>query len=162
MRFRYLFRMEPYERREALDERLGYVADYSLSADRAVARELRSRTRSGAPIFVWGFEPVIYWLADRPPASRFIYNVPQRTSWERERARYELLVDLHTRPPAAIVVQRNDVFGAVTGNDLDSHRELPNFPELQAIVDGRYDPVATIEDFDIYLRRPQRPPSTSQ
>jgi hypothetical protein len=162
MRFRYLFRMAPYERREALDEELGYVADYNLSADRAVARELRSRTRSGAPVFVWGFEPVIYWLAERPPATRFIYNVPQRTSWERERARYDLLRDLHSHPPAAIVVQRNDIFGAVTGNDLDSHRELPNFPALQALVERRYDQVATIEDFDIYLKRPAEPPSASQ
>ena len=71
MRFRYLFRMAPYERREALDEELGYVADYNLSADRAVARELRARTRAGAHVFVWGFEPVIYWLAERPPAIAF-------------------------------------------------------------------------------------------
>jgi hypothetical protein len=159
MRFRYLFRMAPYERREALDEELGYVADYNLGADRSVARELRGRTRAGAPVFVWGFEPAIYWLADRPPASRFIYNVPQRTSWERARARADLLRDLGAHPPAAIVVQRNDVFGVVTGNNLDSRQELPNFPELRALVDDRYDPVVTIEDFDIYLPRPAvRPP----
>jgi hypothetical protein len=156
MRFRYLFRMEPYERREALDEELGYVADYNLSADRTVARELRARTRGGAPVFVWGFEPVIYWLAERPPASRFIYNVPQRTSWERERARADLLRDLREHPPAAIVVQRNDVFGVVTGNNLDSREELPNFRELKAMVDEHYVPAATIEDFDIYLRSAAR------
>jgi hypothetical protein len=153
MRTRYLFRMAPYERRETLDEQLGYVADYNLSADRAVARELHARTPAGAPVFVWGFEPAIYWLADRPPASRFIYNVPQRTSWERARARADLLRDLRAHPPAAIVVQKNDVFGAVTGNNLDSRDELPNFPELRAIIEDRYDPAPAIEDFDIYYRR---------
>jgi hypothetical protein len=162
MRFRYLFRMAPYERREALDEELAYVADYNLSADRAVARELRSRTRSGAHVFVWGFEPepVISWLAERPPATRFIYNVPQRTSWERERARADLLKDLALHPPAAIVVQKNDIFWAVTGNELDSRRELPNFPALQSMLDDRYDPVASVEDFDIYLRSPRPAPSS--
>jgi hypothetical protein len=162
MRFRYLFRMAPYERREALDEELGYVADYNLSADRAVARELRARTHSGAPVFVWGFEPVIYWLAERPPASRFIYNVPQRTSWERERARADLLRDLHEHPPAAIVVQRNDVFGVVTGNNLDSRQELPNFRALEALVDEHYAPAVTIEDFEIYLRSAGAPLSAAQ
>jgi hypothetical protein len=156
MRFRYLFRMAPFERREALDDELGYVADYNLGADRAVARELRSRTRGGAPIFVWGFEPAIYWLAERPPASRFIYNVPQRTSWEQGRARAELMQELRARAPAAIVVQRNDVFAAVTGNSLDSRGELANFAALQSLVDAHYEPVATVEDFEIYLRSDAR------
>ena len=154
MRFRYLFRMAPFERREALDEELGYVADYNLAADRAVARELRSRTRDGAPVFVWGFEPIIYWLAERPPASSYIYNVPQRTTWGRDKARAELMRDLTQQAPAAIVVQRNDVFGVVTGNGLDSRGELANFPALRALVDSHYEPIATIEDFDIYLRAP--------
>src|SRR5688572_24665157 len=83
IRLHYLLRLPPYDSREALDEELASVADVSLTADRAVARELRARTSSGTPIFVWGFEPVIYWLADRPPATRFIYNVPQRTPWQR-------------------------------------------------------------------------------
>jgi hypothetical protein len=152
MRFRYLFRMAPFERREALDEELGYVADYNLAADRAVAREIRSRTRGGAPIFVWGFEPAIYWLAERPAASRFIYNVPQRTSWEQGRARADLLRDLAAQKPAAIVVQRNDVFGVVTGNNLDSRGELPNFPALQELVRSSFELVTTVEDFDIYVR----------
>jgi hypothetical protein len=81
IRLQYLLRVPPYDSREAVDEELASVADVSLTADRAVARELRSRTSEGAPVFVWGFEPVVYWLADRPPASRFVYNVPQRTSW---------------------------------------------------------------------------------
>jgi hypothetical protein len=79
--------------------------------------------------------------------------VPQRTSWERARARADLLRDLRAHPPAAIVVQRNDVFGAVTGNNLDSRDELPNFVELKALVDARYEVVQSVEDFDIYLRR---------
>jgi hypothetical protein len=158
IRYRYLFRMAPYERRETLDQELGYVADYNLAADRSVALELRSRTRAGAPIFVWGFEPVVYWLAERPPASRFIYDVPQRSSWERARARFDLLRDLRAHPPAAIVVQRNDVFPVVTGNTLDSRGELPNFRELKTLVDEGYELTTTIEDFEIYLRRAERLP----
>jgi hypothetical protein len=150
MRLSYLVRRPPFERREALDQELGYVADYNLAADREVSLEVRARTRPDQPIYIWGFEPVIYWLADRTPSSRFIYDVPQRTMWERDYARRELLADLKRRPPALIVVQQNDVFHGVTGDDLDSRRALPTFAELDQLVSSRYELVRTIEDFQIY------------
>ena len=153
LRLRYLMRLAPYEEREALDAELGSVADVNLAADRAVARELRSRTKPDAPVFVWGFEPVIYWLAARPPATRFIYDVPQRTPWQRDWARAELMRELRARRPEAVVVQRNDVFPMVTGDTLDSRRALPTFPELADFVDRDYEPVTVIEDFEIFLRR---------
>jgi hypothetical protein len=152
-RTRYLLRLAPYEEREALDAELGAVADVSLGADRAVARELRARTKPEAPVFVWGFEPVIYWLAARPPASRFIYDVPQRTPWQREWARSELMRELHARPPEAIVVQRNDVFPMVTGDTLDSHRALSTFPALAALLEHDYELATNVEDFELFLRR---------
>ena len=153
MRMSYLLRRPPYDTREALDRHLYYVADYNLDADRAVALELRSRTRSKDPIFVWGFEPVIYWLADRAPSSRFVYNVAQRTEWERDYARSELMRELERHPPEVFVVQRNDVFPAVTGQVSDSKDDLRSFPELQNWVDERYEKVTSIEDFELYERR---------
>jgi hypothetical protein len=155
-RMAYVFRRAPYENREALDRDLYYVADYNLDADRAVALEVRSRTRSEDPIFIWGFEPVIYWLADRRPSSRFIYNVPQRTQWERDYARRELMRELRQRPPEVFVVQRNDVFPAVTGQVSDSKNDLLSFPELLLWVDEQYEKVQEIEDFELYERRPQK------
>jgi hypothetical protein len=154
IRAKYLLRIAPYDRREALDAELATVADVSLAADRAVALELRSRTRADAPVFVWGFEPVIYWLAARPPATRFVYNVPQRTPWQRERARADLMHDLRAHPPAAIVVQRNDVFPMVTGDTLDSRRALATFPELDHLIESGYELAKTIEDFDVFVRSP--------
>lgn len=151
LRMKYLLRIPPYDRREALDVELATVADVSLAADRNVALELKARTRSDAPVFVWGFEPVIYWLAGRAPASRFIYDVPQRTRWQRARARQDLMHDLAMHPPAAIVVQHNDVFPMVTGDTLDSHRALATFPELDRMLDTRYELVKTIEDFDVFV-----------
>jgi len=152
LRMKYLLRLTPYAGREALDVELAAVADVSLAADRAVARELRARTRPDAPVFVWGFEPVIYWLAARPPATRFIYNVPQRTPWQRERARAELMEDLRRHPPEAIVVQRNDVFPMVTGDTLDSRRSLAGFPALAKLIDDGYELNGTVEDFALFLR----------
>jgi Dolichyl-phosphate-mannose-protein mannosyltransferase len=152
IRMRYLLRIPPYERREALDSELGAVADVSLVADRAVAVELKARTPADAHVFIWGFEPVIYWLASREPSTRFIYDVPQRTPWQRARARGDLMRDLAAYPPAAIVVQQNDVFPMVTGDTLDSRRALATFPELDRLIATNYELATTVEDFEIFVR----------
>jgi hypothetical protein len=154
MRLRYAFRKAPFPTREAADKELSYVADFNLSADRDVALEVRSRTSSSDPIFVWGFEPAIYWFSERAPSTRFIYDVPQRSEWQKGYARAELMRDLRQHVPALVIVQHNDVFPSVTGHLLDSHDELPGFPELFGFIEGGYDFVKRVEDFDIYQRKP--------
>jgi hypothetical protein len=139
--------------RALLDDTLYYVADFNFGADRDVAAVVAEIVPPDRPIFVWGFEPVIYWLSQRAPASRYIYNVPQRTDWERERARRELLSELGARPPAAIIVEHNDVFFHVTGNRLDSAAALSTFPELTALLDARYSLARTVGKFDVYVQK---------
>jgi hypothetical protein len=152
MRLAFLLRREPYLSRADLDRQLSYVADYNLDADRQVALDIRSRTGSSDPIFIWGFEPSTYFLADRPLASRWLYDVPQRSQWQRDYSRRELLKDLSAKRPKLIVVERYDVFPGVTGSKLDSRDELPGFPELKSLIDTQYRKVKEIEDFEIYER----------
>ena len=152
MRTAFLLRRAPFQSRVELDRELSYVADYNLDADRQVALDVRSRTGSNDSLFIWGFEPSIYFLAERPLASRWTYDVPQRSLWQRGYARRELLKDLSVNRPKIIVVQRRDVFPSVTGSPLDSKDELPNFPELKALIDNQYRKVREIEDFEIYER----------
>jgi hypothetical protein len=152
MRLSFLMRSGAHQSRADLDRDLSYVADYNLDADRQVALDIRSRTASSDPIFIWGFEPSTYFLADRPLASRWTYDVPQRTPWQRDFSRRELLKDLSINRPKVIVVERRDVFPSVTGSPLDSKDELPNFPELKALLEHQYRKVREIEDFEIYER----------
>ena len=42
----------------------------------------------------------------------------------------------------------------VTGNALDSHRALADFPELRTLIDTRYQLVKRIEDFDVFAVAP--------
>ena len=135
---------------EAYDA-LASVADVNAAANRGAAAYLREHVAPGRPVFVWGFEPAIYDMADRPPATRYLYNVPQRASWGREEARAALMRDLERRPPAAIVVERHDVFPMVTGEVLDSRDALPGFPALEGLIEGRYRLAITVEDLDVYL-----------
>lgn len=152
IRLAYLLDRPPYTDRPAMDRDLAYVADYNLDADRRVALAVRQLTNQNDSIFVWGFEPAIYWLSERRPATRFIYNVPQRTAWEQARARDALMADLRRDPPRIIVVQSRDVFPFVTGTRTDSRDELPTFPALATLLDSEYRFVKSIEDFDVYLR----------
>lgn len=137
---------------QAWDRRFHYCADFNLSADREVATWLRERTDPSEHIFVWGFEPAIYWLAERRSPSKFIYNVPQRVLWEHDKARNELLADLRNSPPAWFVVQHHDYFKFVTGNDFDSNVALEHDPELSEWLNESYSKVQRIEDFELYRR----------
>lgn len=153
LRLQYAFRIPPFKTRESIDRVCSNVADFSLPADREVALEVRQRTSSQDTIFVWGFEPAIYWFSERAPSSRFIYNVAQRSEWQKDYARRELMQDLKAKPPKMFVVQYHDVFPSVTGHALDSRDELPGFPELNAFLENGYEFVKRIEDFDLYQRK---------
>ncbi|HMJ09847.1 MAG TPA: hypothetical protein VK524_00505, partial [Polyangiaceae bacterium] len=153
LRLRYFLRANSVVAREMLYEKLYAVADYSLEADARVGREIKRRTPEDASIYVWGFEPLIYRLSERRPASRFIYNVPQRTSWAGPGPRGELMRDLMRDPPAMIVVQRYDFFRFVTGETTDSRAALAGFPKLEAFIHDRYELATSIEDFELYERR---------
>jgi hypothetical protein len=133
-------------------DRLASVADVDADANRAVATWLRDHVPADRSIYVWGFEPVIYDLADRACSTRFIYNVPQRVKWNTIAARALLIRDLREHPPAAIVIERRDVFPFVTGDRSDSATALRSFPELTQLVSS-YVLVEQIQDFDIYLAR---------
>jgi hypothetical protein len=139
--------------REQLDAKLYRVADYDLGLDRRAARDVARLSGAGDSVFVWGFEPALYWLSGRRPSSRFIYDVPQRVRWQRDIARRDLLSDLRRDPPRVIVVQHGDVFQYVTGDLLDSADSLSDFPELAAILADDFRFVESVEDLDLYVRR---------
>jgi hypothetical protein len=139
--------------REELDAKLYHVVDYDLGVDRRAARELAHESAPDDRVFVWGFEPVLYWLADRAPASRYLYSVPQRAKWQSERARAELMSDLARTPPKVLFVGHGDVFPFVTGDDRDSFASLDTFPALATLVDDEYDFTRAIGHLDVYSRR---------
>jgi len=150
LRTQYALGRSPIKTRSALDAELYRAADFNLAADRQVAELIAAQTPADARVYVWGFEPAIYWFAQRRIASKYIYNVPQRSTWQRERAREELLDELQTRPEL-IVVQHNDVFPSVTGDALDSAASLSEFPELADLITQNYVLLSSVEDFDLYV-----------
>lgn len=134
------------------DRRLS--SDFSLTADLRVAAWLRDHTEEETPVFIWGFEPLVYFLADRPPASRFLYTVPLIAEWSPPEWRQELVRDLRRRRPPYVLVVHNDVTPWMTGSWKDSAGELAGYPELDRLLDHEYRLCHQIEDFDIWERTP--------
>jgi hypothetical protein len=127
--------------------------DFSLKADAEVASFLKEQSAPTDRVFIWGFESLVYFLADRRPASRFIHILPVVTQWSRSEARTDLLRDLDRSRPRYILVLHDDVFPWATGTIVDSATHLQAFPELTALLERDYTRVQRIEDFDIYEHR---------
>jgi hypothetical protein len=120
----------PYEQIGALYGPEGY--GFFGHAD-AVATYIAQRVPPGQPIFVWAAEPEIYYLAERRPAARFIYDYPLE---HIPGARDELLAALRqTLPP--LIVTYHDV------RPIGFHPFMP---------DHGYALRATIGGYDVYER----------
>jgi len=141
---------------QATIDGLASVADVDAGANRRMADAIVAHTAPDDPIYVWGFEPVLYDLADRPAASRYIYDVPQRVTWSATWARRELMEDLLATPPAAIVVASDDAMFQVTGDAMSSADLIddPNgFPALRGLLLTAYRRAEAIGDLTLFLRR---------
>jgi hypothetical protein len=133
--------------------RLHVSGDVHPAADLRVAHWLATRTPPEASVYVWGFEPVIYELSGRRPASRYIYNVPQRLDWSgHDAAREQLLEDLRREQPEAVVVVARDTLAGVCGDGADSRTELEGWSELRDLLARHYRPAGRFEDLQVLVR----------
>jgi hypothetical protein len=135
-----------------VNDRLHSSGDVDAGAIRRAGAWLRENTPPRSSLYVWGFYPSLYVEADRRPASRYIYNVPQRATWSREQARRRLMDDLSRDPPAVIVVARDDVLPWVIGNRRDSASELLSFEPLRLLVDHDYAEAGRFGNLTLYRR----------
>jgi hypothetical protein len=135
---------------QATLDRLASIGDVDASENRQAAAYIRKVVPPDQPILVWGFEPVLYDLAERRPSSRYIYNVPQRFVWNI-RARVVLMDDLGRTPPALVLVEHGDRFAFVTGNALDSAEALHRFPELETMLSRKYVRMPDVAGFSVFV-----------
>jgi hypothetical protein len=132
----------------------GYAAaSFDFGVVAKVSDLVKQRTLPSDTVYLWGVEPVIYWLSERRPASSFIYNVPQRVEWQSNESRTRLLADLALHQPRLILVQHGDVIPGVVGNARDSAASLSDFPELQGLLGVSYLRAESLGNFDIWERR---------
>lgn len=127
--------------------------DYDAAENRAVAARVVDTTQPGDAIFVWGFEPSIYFHSGRAPASRFLYDYPLMPELGTVHGRHVewLMDDLEASAPALFLVVQRDT------NDLesrDSAAQLRALPPLRAYLARYYRPVWRQGDFSAFRRQP--------
>ncbi len=136
------------------DIEFGYrVASFVRFADwsrimKEVGNCVAAKTRGDDPIYVWDYEPGIYWYADRrAPTRHFMYfnvatQLPEGAGrWHAEVTgqvqahRRRLMSDLHANPPAWIITLSGRQ--QQTWWDLDK-KSAPMFPELVDFTETAY------------------------
>ena len=129
------------------------TGDFSFLADKYLAEYISERTDPEDPIFVFGFEPLVYFLAERRPASRFIYNDPvtlARGEAGGSVAIGEMMADLESSKPAYIVIVEGD---ANPVDRTDSYTFFMDTPSLRDLVETRYTLDRQARKFHIYKRK---------
>jgi 4-amino-4-deoxy-L-arabinose transferase-like glycosyltransferase len=130
---------------------------------RAIAGFVRTHSAPGDGLVVWGNVPVLYFEADRPLGSRFVFSnyltglsPATRTqsdpnadasanvvgeSWEM------FVADLGDRLPR--------LFVDTSPGNLGAYGKFPlsRFPRLQAIVDRNYSPIGEVAGTRVFARR---------
>ena len=123
-----------------------------LKGELGVIRYLKENSSPSDRIFIWGTQPVIYFLSERRPANRFISNLGLISPWGPRAWREELVRDLKKSPPPYLIVVRKDAIPSVSYTHDDSETFLKVFPDLAAFIRENYGPSKAIENFDVYRR----------
>jgi len=127
---------------------------FALPDQLAAAEFIAAHSEPSDPLFVWGFEPTIYFAAERKPASRFIFNLVFVGDWRWPELREQLLADLAHRPPRYVVVARDDARPLNTGVLDDSATALQGFAELRHLIETDYRLDAIFGNLTLYRAVP--------
>jgi hypothetical protein len=119
-----------------------------------VIHELRREAAPGDGVFVWGSAPLIYFLTNRQPTTRFVSNLGLISPWGSPAWKEELVRVLKKSPPAFIVVAQRDQLPEVTFTSLDSEQYLSVYTQLGDFLSASYDFMGAFPDFLVYRRKP--------
>ncbi|MFB3923297.1 MAG: ArnT family glycosyltransferase [Terriglobia bacterium] len=132
-----------------------------LSEQMRVISYLRRNLTPGDGLFVWGSEPLIYFLTGRPCTARFVTNLALMSPWSPPKWRDEMVRDLGQAPPRFLVVARDDAVPNITYSRWDSEEFLQVYPEFAIFISDHYEQAVNLRNFAIYERRSARHAQTS-
>jgi hypothetical protein len=127
--------------------------DFDVVATEDFADILATYRAPGDSLFVWGYETMLYLLAQEPPRYRYPYAWPFVVDFHDGRYTADLMQRLTANPPKHIVVQDQDGTPWVTGRPESSAEFLELFPELKGFIDAGYTEIAQTDRFRLYERQ---------
>ena len=101
-------------------------------------------------IYLWGYDPLVYYLSGRKCVSRFIYNVPLLWKGENTEFRKEFMIEMNKKNPKLILVASGDPLYFISGYNEDSKQLLERFAEFSAFIREKYVFKKRIDDYDYY------------
>ena len=122
---------------------------------------LRRNFAPGDGVFVWGSEPLIYFLTGQPCPTRFVSNLALVSPWSPPTWRDEMLHDLGKAPPRFLVVARDDAVPNIAYSQWDSEEFLQAYPEFAIFIADYYERIVNLRHFAIYQRRGAPPAELS-
>jgi hypothetical protein len=111
---------------------------------------VKSNTDKSDGVYVWGFDPLIYYLSGRECVSRFIYNYPLYWKENDREFQKEFMNKLNSHAPKLILVSQNDPLYFISGYHEDSRQILNRFPEFKNFLDNNYAFKTQINNFCFY------------
>ncbi|WP_136637359.1 ArnT family glycosyltransferase [Pseudooceanicola onchidii] len=127
--------------------------DFDVVATQDFARLMTAYRVPGDSLFVWGYETMLYLLAQEPPRYRYPYAWPFVVDFHDGRYSADLMDRLRADPPRHIVVQDGDATPWVTGRPQSSAEYLQLFPELKDFIEAGYEQVEATDRFRLLQRR---------
>ncbi len=126
----------------------GYIAGDTI-ADYVMAH-----TRLSDRIFIFGFQPYVYWKTGRTPATKFLNTIHFKPASVPPAERQELLHELLSNPPELFLVEMGDRYTSQGNTNDDSRTTIRlRYPELEQLLDVRYTPEDTIQQTILYRLR---------
>jgi 4-amino-4-deoxy-L-arabinose transferase-like glycosyltransferase len=126
----------------------GYIATDSIS------NYVIEHTQPSDKIFIFGFQPYVYWKSGRQPAAKFLNTIHFKPATVPKAERDELVTSLLRNPPMLFLVEMGDRYTS-QGNTNDDSRTtiLLRYPELEQLLLYQYWPLDTLQKTIIYHRR---------
>jgi hypothetical protein len=126
----------------------GYIGTDSIS------NYVIQHTQPNDKIFIFGFQPYVYWKTGRASATKFINTIHFKPASVSNAERDELVTSLLRNPPVLFLVEMDDRYTS-QGNTNDDSRTtiLLRYPELEQLLLHRYLPQDTLQNTIIYHRR---------
>jgi len=105
-------------------------------------------------VYVWGNEPLIYYLSGHQPPTRFVWNLALIAPWRLAGWREQLIRQLSESHPRFVIVARDDEVHDLSYTYQDSEEVLPAFPALDDYLRFFYRPCKDYGTFEVYGRVP--------
>ncbi len=121
-----------------------------LAGKFAVIEELQTSLKPEDKVFVWGTDPLIYFLTNRQPPTRFVSNLALISPWGPPAWRDELIRDLTRARPTFIVVSKNDQVPEIAFTPMDSEQYLAVYTSLGKLISTAYERVEEYPDYQVY------------